>query len=128
MSALLKNEVFATTVEYAPVTTKAPSWTPRVINGTPAPVATPRANPLKNVALFLAAPFIGLAYILSMPLVGFGMLTWFAGKAAAAKYPMVKAVTAIVAAPFVGLAFILTMPLFGLATLVWVGTHRNANS
>lgn len=128
MSALLKNEVFATNVEYAPVTTKVPSWTPRIINGTPAPVATPRSSLLKNVALFLAAPFIGLAYVLSMPVVGFGMLAWFAGKALTAKFPMIKAVAAIVAAPFIGLAFILTMPLFGLGTLVWVGTHRTTNS
>jgi CheY-like chemotaxis protein len=30
----------------------------------------------KNVALFLAAPFIGLAYAIAMPFVGLGMLAW----------------------------------------------------
>jgi DNA-binding NtrC family response regulator len=30
----------------------------------------------KNIALFLAAPFIGLAYAVMLPLVGTGMLVW----------------------------------------------------
>ena len=36
----------------------------------------------KNIALFLAAPFIGLAYIIAMPFVGLGMLAYFGYKAA----------------------------------------------
>jgi hypothetical protein len=28
------------------------------------------------VALFLAAPFVGLAYIVALPFVGLGMLVW----------------------------------------------------
>ena len=36
---------------------------------------------LKNIALFLAAPFIGLAYIVAMPFVAMGMLAWFGYKA-----------------------------------------------
>ena len=36
---------------------------------------------LKGVALFFAAPFFGLAYILVFPLVGLGMAVWFGGKA-----------------------------------------------
>jgi len=53
-------------------------------------VPTPQANPVeqlhvevleersnfKNIALFLAAPFIGLAYAVMLPLVGTGMLVW----------------------------------------------------
>jgi hypothetical protein len=31
---------------------------------------------VKNVALFLAAPFIGLAYALLFPFIGLGMLAW----------------------------------------------------
>ena len=37
---------------------------------------------VKNIALFLAAPFIGLAYIIAMPFVGLGMLAYFGYKAA----------------------------------------------
>lgn len=35
----------------------------------------------KNVALFIASPFIGLAYLFALPLVGLGMLAWFGTKA-----------------------------------------------
>ena len=127
MSALLKSEVFVTTNYENTPATKNPSWTPRVITGTPAPVkAETRSNPIKNVALFLAAPFIGLAYILAMPVVGFGMIAWFAGKAIAAKYPVTKAITVTLAAPFIGLIFLLAMPVFGFGTLAWVGTRSVA--
>ena len=49
--------------------------------------AQPEAAPasvggtLKNMALFLAAPFVGLAYAVLLPFVGLGMLLWFAGQA-----------------------------------------------
>jgi CheY-like chemotaxis protein len=36
---------------------------------------------LKNVALFLAAPFVGLAYVIAMPFVMAGMLVWMGVKA-----------------------------------------------
>jgi hypothetical protein len=36
---------------------------------------------LKNVALFLAAPFVGLAYVIALPFVGLGMLAWTGVKA-----------------------------------------------
>jgi hypothetical protein len=40
--------------------------------------ATTRNSLLKNMALFLASPFIGLAYAVLLPFVGFGMLVWIA--------------------------------------------------
>jgi len=49
----------------------------------PAPVAAPTAAPaasvvrfLKNVGLFFAAPFIGLAYILFLPFFGVALAGW----------------------------------------------------
>jgi hypothetical protein len=30
----------------------------------------------KNVALFLTAPFVGLAYALAFPFIGIGVLVW----------------------------------------------------
>ena len=42
-----------------------------------------KASAVKNIALFLAAPFISIAYIIVMPFVGLGMLAWFAAKALA---------------------------------------------
>ena len=49
----------------------------------PAVVAEPRSigRVLKNIALFFAAPFVGLAYIIAFPIVGLGMLAWMGGKA-----------------------------------------------
>ncbi len=47
-----------------------------------AEVAAPTGSRLKNVALFLASPFIGLAYIVAMPFVALGMLAYFGYKAA----------------------------------------------
>lgn len=43
-----------------------------------APAAKP--NVLKNMALFLVAPFIGLLYAVLLPFVGIGMLAWMAFK------------------------------------------------
>jgi len=75
----------------------------------------------KNIALFLAAPFVGLAYVMAMPFVAAGMIAWFAGKALAAKAAKlpegVKKGGLIAAAPFLGLGFILALPLVGIGAL-----------
>jgi CheY-like chemotaxis protein len=90
---------------------------------------------LKNVALFLAAPFIGLAYILAFPIVGLGMLVWTAIEAqkkkskeaaqlrttAPAKPSALKTVALVIAAPFIGLAYIILAPFIGLGLLLWFG-------
>ncbi len=44
----------------------------------PAPVRKP--NLLKNMLLFLMAPFVGLVYAVLLPFVGIGMLAWVALK------------------------------------------------
>jgi CheY-like chemotaxis protein len=89
--------------------------------------ATP-ASALKNIALFLAAPFIGLAYIVALPFVGLGVLAVLAARAAAAKFETVKTVGRVskhvgmlIAAPFIGLAFVVLFPFVGLAMLAWRG-------
>jgi hypothetical protein len=43
------------------------------------------ARVAKNVALFAAAPFIGLAYAVAFPFVAVGALAWFGAKALAKK-------------------------------------------
>ena len=43
-------------------------------------VAAP-ASFAKNVGLFIAAPFIGLAYVVAFPFIGLGLLGWLAIKA-----------------------------------------------
>jgi len=46
-----------------------------------AEAARSKTETIKNIALFFAAPIIGLAYIVAMPFVGIGMLAWFGAKA-----------------------------------------------
>jgi len=82
---------------------------------------------LKNIALFLAAPFIGLAYAVFLPLVGLSMLAWVGGKALlktkvvrnAPEY--LKNVSLFLAAPFIGLAYAVALPFVGIAMLTWTG-------
>jgi len=106
----------------------------------PESTVEPRAtNPVlrfvKNVALFLAAPFVGLAYILTFPIVGMGMLAWTAIQAqkkkteeasaqqptAPAKPSVAKTMAMMIAAPFIGLAFVVAGPILGLGLLLWFG-------
>lgn len=82
---------------------------------------------LKNIALFLAAPFIGLVYALFLPLLGLAMLTWIGGKALLKTQVVrnspayLKNVALFLAAPFIGLAYAVALPFVGVAMLVWVG-------
>lgn len=87
-----------------------------------APAAGSAALVLKNVALFFAAPFIGLAYIVALPFYGLAVLAYLAA-GIAAKNEMVRAVARhsgmAVAAPLIGLAGIVLFPVIGLALLLW---------
>jgi len=75
----------------------------------------------KDVALFFAAPFIGLFYIAAMPLVGAALLAWYGGKVLMTKAgllsPTVKSIGMLVAAPFIGLGFIIAVPTVGTCAL-----------
>src|SRR5664279_1719987 len=89
MTALRKIRIEEETL----VAVRAPVAKLYVVAKTPAEVAVPEGagGVLKNIALFLAAPFIGLAYIVALPLVGLGFLAVLAVRAAA-KYEAVKTV------------------------------------
>jgi len=91
------------------------------------PVVTARtkANLIKrakNVALFFAAPFVGLAYLLAFPVIGFGLLVWTGAKAMM-KSDKARPVALMIAAPFIGLAFVTVGPILGLAAAAWYGTR-----
>jgi CheY-like chemotaxis protein len=81
---------------------------------------------LKNVILFFAAPFIGLAYIMAMPFYGLAVVAFLAARAAAknatvkAAAIVLKHVAMVIAAPFVGLAYVVLFPFIGLALLLWM--------
>jgi CheY-like chemotaxis protein len=93
----------------------------------PAAEAVGAESRLKNIALFIAAPFIGLVYAIFLPFVGLGMLAWMGGKALVKNGSLSRAggallsVGKIVFAPFIGLAYVIVMPFAGLAALAWVG-------
>ncbi|MDP3192997.1 response regulator [Rhodoferax sp.] len=78
-------------------------------------------HPYKNAALLLAAPFIGLAYAVLLPLVGIAMLGWMAIQSLAtpARLQRAKSIALFLVAPFVGLAYAVLLPLVGVAMLLW---------
>ena len=84
-------------------------------------------NSLEKIVLLMAAPFIGLAFVVLLPLVGLGILIGM-GIRALATLPMVKEplnflknVALFAAAPFVGLAYVVLLPFVGTAMLAWFG-------
>ncbi|HSQ02512.1 MAG TPA: response regulator [Burkholderiales bacterium] len=78
----------------------------------------------------LAAPFIGLAFIIAVPFAGLAYLAWHGLKALvthrAAIGRFVKNVALFFAAPFVGLAYAVAFPFVGLGVLVWMGAKAIA--
>jgi hypothetical protein len=77
---------------------------------------------VRNVALFAAAPFIGLAYAIFLPLVGLVALAWFGANRLVTSdqgRANLKFAAMTLAAPLIGLAFAVFAPLAGLATLGW---------
>jgi hypothetical protein len=84
---------------------------------------------LKNMALFLSAPFIGLLYAILLPFVGLGMLGWFAAQALLEKArdrDLVRFGTfalRLLAGPFIGLAFLIVLPFAAMGMLAWTGAR-----
>jgi CheY-like chemotaxis protein len=87
---------------------------------------------LLNIAMFFAAPFVALAYVVLLPPVGLGMLAWMGGKALfrrmAGEASMGRKIARFsydiamfFAAPFVALAYVVLLPLIGVGMLAWVG-------
>jgi hypothetical protein len=82
---------------------------------------------IRNMALFLVSPFIGLLYAILLPFVGLAMLAWFAARAfiesgaALRALRVAKKALLIAVAPFLGLAYMIALPFAGLAMLAWFG-------
>ncbi len=93
----------------------------------PAEATATRLGTVTNIALFFAAPFIGLVYVIALPFVGLGYLAVLAVRTAA-RYPaartlglICKNVGMLAVAPVIGLGYFLLFPVIGLGALVWVG-------
>jgi len=84
-----------------------------------------RFNGLKTAGMLIAAPFIGLAFIVGLPLGGLALLAATAARAlmrSGRVLPTLKNIAMFFAAPFVGLAYLVVGPLVGiamLATFAW---------
>lgn len=110
----------------------APEKAEAAVLAQPAPAKPEMRSAWKSIALFLAAPFIGLAYMLAGPVIGLGMLAWMGTRELAkhraarkvARY--VKDVVLFVAAPFVGLVYAVLFPFIGLGMLAWTGVKALA--
>ncbi len=116
--------VAARAAPVAPIT--APAAVPR-----PAEPEAERAA-WKTIGLVLAAPFIGLAYIVLLPFVGLALLAGLAAHAVLEKVRLrtvgrfVKNLALFAAAPFIGLAYIVMLPFVGFGALVWVAVTEMA--
>jgi len=113
-------------------TEKTPAPAPQIAAEAPAlaaPAVAKKESVVKNVALFFAAPFIGLAYLLAFPFIGLGMLAWMGGRelmkyrAVRATAGFIKHFTLLIAAPLLGLAYIIALPFIGFAMLAWAGVR-----
>jgi hypothetical protein len=128
MTALRKILIEEETVLTAPVARVPAAKLYVVANNVPTEAAPEaKGNALTNVLLFFAAPFIGLAYVIALPLVGLVALAVLAGRLAA-KYEAVRTTALVlknvglaVAAPVLGLAYVVLFPFIGLAALAWMG-------
>ena len=95
----------------------------------PQPAVAGGESVLKNIALFIAAPFVGLAYLLAFPFVGLGMIAWMGAQAVARRNlakkigVIAKNVSLLIVSPFLGLAYVLLFPFIGLALLAWMGAR-----
>jgi hypothetical protein len=80
-----------------------------------------------NVALAVAAPLIGLVFVVAFPLAGLAILAWIGARALARRAKplarFAKNVALFVAAPFVGLVYAIAFPFVGMGILVWRGTR-----
>lgn len=88
------------------------------------PAAAPAGTgAAKCIGLILAAPFIGLAYILAFPFVAIAMLARVVGKALAASPTarrvgrLVRNTALFLASPFIGLAYLVALPFVGIAMI-----------
>lgn len=103
-----------------------------VAEGAPHPTMIRFALRTRDIVLFLLAPFIGLVYLLSLPIVGLGLLAWYAFKSkepapekAAAPQPAIagpgvlKTVGMMFGVGIRGVAYAVFVPILGIALILW---------
>jgi CheY-like chemotaxis protein len=122
--ALMEKDAGAIAVP-AEIAAKATPAEAPVLEETSAPQPSPSF--LKTFGLMVAAPFIGLAYIIALPFAGLGALLWMGASALAKRWKkglvFAKNVALFIAAPFIGLFYALAFPFIGLGMLAWMGVR-----
>lgn len=95
---------------------------------------------VKSIAMFLAAPFIGLAFVIALPIIGIYHLAKLALEAYAKRVPAingklkkamdpVKNIGLFLAAPFIALGYVIALPFVGffmLSRLAMEAHRKNA--
>jgi hypothetical protein len=90
-----------------------------------------------NIGMFLASPFIGLAYVIALPLVGFYQIARLAHEAWRKNHPAgasryaglwraLKNIGLFFAAPFIALAYIIALPFVGVAMVARLAGEAHA--
>lgn len=74
---------------------------------------------LQFLALAIAAPFIGLAFIMALPVLGLAGLAYFSYKALMST--RAKNIVLFLASPFIGLAYVVAMPIVGIGAGLYFG-------
>ena len=86
----------------------------------------------KTIGVAVAAPFVGLAYVVAFPLIGLGALVWTGAKAVAARRDRIgryaRNLGLFIAAPFVGLAYTIALPFVGIGMIAWMGVKALTKS
>lgn len=94
----------------------------------PAPARTTIPHGTANALRLIAAPFIGLAFVVAGPFVAAAILAGFLLHALRARRAaLLRAMTRVALfglAPVVGLVYLLTFPLAALALLGWHAVRR----
>jgi len=100
------------------------------------PVSRPIRR-VKNVLLFLFAPFFALGYVLAFPFIGLGMLGWWAsrhkepeaeeGEVPSAPHPTKVSILGtmgkMLGVVLFGIVFAVVGPLLGVGLVLWFGFH-----
>jgi hypothetical protein len=102
-----------------------------------APVA--ERTMVKTIGMLLAAPFIGLAYVIALPIIGIYHIAKLALEAYAKRVPattgkmkkamvMVRNISLFFAAPFVALGYVIALPFVGffMITKLAMEAHRKS--
>ncbi len=108
--AALAEPAVAPAIEAAPTAAVAPA---------------PKRGTAWNAAKLIAAPFLGLAFVIVFPFVGLAMLAWMGARALLGRLPRIarfaRNVGLFFAAPFIGLAYAIAFPFVGLGLLALHG-------